>query len=465
MLEIVKSWIDQHSLLEEGDCVLAACSGGPDSIALVHILNRLQDEYGFLLSVAHVDHTMRGRESEEDAEFVAEFCLRLGLPFYQTKVPVEKFSIENRLSTMDAARILRFQFLRDTARALGGAKIATGHHRDDQSETVLINLFRGAGSLGLKGMRPQENGLVRPLLAVGRRDIEKYCARYGLQSRLDSSNLKTDYLRNQIRLELLPYLEREYNPNIRQSLWRISQIAADEYEYIHEQSEKAGAIHLQSGGSVLIDREKMKAAAPALRRGIIRLALEKCRDNLKGISFDHVEMLVSMAIDGRVGTIRPLPGGLTARVDYHTIEFSHRDVQTDSGIEPPGIEINLPGKTAVAKLGIQVHAELQAVVAAELSSMQAVFDWNALQPPIFIRTRAEGDRFQPIGMKGTKKIKDFFIDAKIPRENRDKTAIFSDMKGIIWIAGHRQSERGKISKHTNSFLRLSISKQEDTQHD
>lgn len=465
MLEIVKPWIEQHNLLEEGDCVLAACSGGPDSIALVHMLDRMQNEYGFLLSVAHVDHTLRGRESEEDAEFVAELCRRWGLPFYQTKVPVEQFSIEKRLSTMDAARILRFQFLRDTARALGGAKIATGHHRDDQSETVLINLFRGSGSSGLKGMRPKENGLVRPLLAVGRSDIEKYCTIHGLQSRLDSSNLKTDYLRNQIRMELIPYLEREYNPNIRQSLWRISQIAADEYEYIYEQSEKAGAIHSQHGGSLLIDREKLKAAAPALQRGIIRLALEKCRGNLKGISFDHVEMLVGMAIDGRIGSIRPLPGGLTARVDYHTIEFGHRDVQSASGIEPPGIEIKLPGQTCVEKLGIHVQAELQAVNEPGESAMQAVFDWDALHPPIFIRTRAEGDRFQPIGMKGTKKVKDFFIDAKVPQEKRDKTAIFSDMQGIIWIAGHRQSERGKISKHTNSFLRLSISKQEDTQHD
>lgn len=464
MLETVKTWIDQHSLLVDGNHVLAACSGGPDSIALVHVLYRLQDTYKFSLAVAHVDHTLRGRESEEDAEFVAECCSKWQLPLYQTKVPVEQFSIEQGLSTMEAARILRFQFLRETAHALGDAKIATGHHCDDQSETVLINLLRGAGSSGLKGMRAKENGLIRPLLAVSRRDIERYCVENDLGWRIDSSNLTTDYLRNQIRLELLPYLERDYNPNIRLALWRISQIAADEHDYIREQSEKAGALSEQEG-YLLLDRQKLNEAAPALRRGMIRLALEKSRGNLKGISFEHVEMLVRMAMDGRVGAVMPLPGGLAARVSYHVLEFGRMTEHTGAVIEPPGIAINLPGDTKVAALGIQVQAELQAATVAAQSPMQAVFDWDALEPPIFIRTRAEGDRFQPVGMKGTKKVKDFFIDEKVPREKRDKTAIFSDMKGIIWIAGHRQSERGKISGNTNSFLRLSICKREDMQHD
>lgn len=464
MLETVKIWINQHSLLEAGQPVLAACSGGPDSIALVHILHRLQDEYAFQLSVAHVDHTLRGRESEEDAEFVAECCRKWQLPLYRTMVPVEQFSIEHGLSTMEAARILRFRFLHETAGALGGAKIATGHHRDDQSETVMMNLLRGAGSSGLKGMRAKEHGLVRPLLAVSRADIENYCRENRLGWRLDSSNLKTDYLRNQVRLELLPYLEKDYNPNIRQALWRVSQIAADEHDYIREQSEQAGAISTREE-HCLVDRQKLKDAAPALRRGIIRLALEKSRGTLKGISFDHVEMLVTMAMDGRSGTVMPLPGGFTVRASYHVLEIGRKAEKTSVAIEPPGIKLNLPGNTAVAALGIQVQAEIHADRVPACTAMQAVFDSSALHPPIFIRTRAEGDRFQPMGMSGTKKLKDFFIDEKVPREKRDKIAIFSDMKGIIWIAGHRQSERGKISGNTNSFLRLSISKQEDTQHD
>ena len=462
MLEKIKNWVREHRLLIPGDRVLAACSGGPDSVALVHILIRLREEIPFLLSVAHVDHMLRGRESEEDAEFVAALCDEWQLPLYQTQVPVERFRQANRLSLEEAARILRFQFLREQALVLGCRSIATGHHADDQSETVLLNFLRGAGSQGLKGMRPRDGVIIRPLLCVNRPAIEAYCREQGLEARTDSSNMETDYLRNQIRLKLLPCLEKEYNANLRQTLWRMSQIAADEYEYIRFQSEQAGAVERQADRQIWLDRDVIRKAAPAIRRGIIRLAVEKCKGNLKGISFEHVEMLVQMAVEGRVGTIRPLPGRLEARVEYQSLWFGPARKEVLAGrIEPPGIELQVPGTTVVDALGMEIRAEY-VISGKPRTPWEAFFDGEDLQLPIFVRTRSDGDRFQPIGMSGTKKVKDFFVDAKIPREIRDKTAIIADQRGILWIVGHRQADRGKIKAHSSRFLRLSVVQGEQT---
>lgn len=221
MLNTVRKWIERHKLVGRGDVILAACSGGPDSVALVHLLAGLRQEYGFSLAAAHVNHLLRGAESDADAVFVADFCGRLGLPLYQGSVDVRAFMSETGRSLEDAARVLRYRFLRETARGLGGAKIATGHHRDDQAETVLLNLFRGAGGAGLAGIHPAANGVIRPLLSVSRAGIEAYCRDNKLGFRTDSTNLETDYQRNYLRRELMPVLARRFNANIAATLCQI----------------------------------------------------------------------------------------------------------------------------------------------------------------------------------------------------------------------------------------------------
>lgn len=459
MLDTVKAWIERHDLCGTGGYVLAACSGGPDSIALVHILNTVKAQYGFTLAVAHVDHMLRGRESEQDAEFVEGFCRQLALPLYQTQICVREFAGEEGLSTQEAARLLRFRFLRKTAQALGGARIATGHHRDDQAETVLINLLRGAGSSGLKGMRAQENGIIRPLLAVSRSEVAEYCRANCLEYRTDSSNLSTKYLRNRVRLELLPYLAEHYNPNVTEALWRVSQIAADEHAYIRRQAEHSGVIRCD-GDRFFLDKKRLSANPLAVQREIVRLVLEKIQGHLKGISFDHVEKIVGMAACGQVGSVMPLPGKITVRVGYQAIEFGQTALPSRRMIKPPGIELTIPGRTDIPELGIQVQADIVSTKPVH-GAAQAVFDWDALRPPVCVRTRTDGDRFQPLGMAGTKKIKDYFIDEKVPREERDQTAVFTDRQGIIWLGGYRQSELGKTCGNTMSFLRLNIVRQEE----
>lgn len=467
MLGKIKAWIDYHCLLPSGSTVLAACSGGPDSLALVHILCVLRSKYNIIVAVAHVDHMFRGEESVKDAEFVADFCKRMGLECYQTAIDVPAYIKQSGRSPEDAARLLRYEYLRQVAGQLGGAKIATGHHRDDQAETVLINLLRGAGGEGLSGIKPANNGIIRPLLAVSRQEIEDYCHKEQLTPRLDSTNLKTDYLRNRIRLNLLPELEAEYNPAVREALWRTAAIVGDEHDFVHATAlELWPQLITAKQDALSVDTRQMASLPIALQREILRLAIKKIRGHLTGITFYHVEKLIEMASMSTVGNIMELPGGLVVCKGYTSLELRRpAPIAPRVTIQPPGVELTVPGVTFVPELGCRVMACLLSERAKPIGRLTALFDWQALRPPLYVRTRLPGDRFVPLGMQGSKKIKDFFIDAKIAREERDRALIFYDRQGIVWIGGYRQAELAKVTGRTREFLQLTIEQTGGAQQD
>ncbi|MEN6413365.1 MAG: tRNA lysidine(34) synthetase TilS [Veillonellales bacterium] len=460
MLERVKEWIHCHGLINREEKVLAACSGGPDSLALVHILRRLRSEYNISLAVAHVNHMLRGTESDEDARFVAEYCQSAGLDCYQTAIPVARLAAASGRSVEDAGRIARYQFLRQVAADLGGAVIATGHHRDDQAETVLIHLLRGAGSAGIRGMLPKNNGIIRPLLPISRAEIAAYCREQGLEPRVDSSNEHTDYLRNRIRIQLLPELAEQYNPAVKESLCRTAAIVGDEHDYIRAQAEKVWPLLAsRQDGGWLIDGQQVNELHIALQREIFRLAIEKKQGCLTGISFYHVERLIEMVRHAFVGSRLELPGGLIARKDYSGLWLgTPLPPGPWAGIRPPGIPLVIPGYTDIPQIGCQVKAKICTEKAEEKGRQVAVFDWQALAPPLYVRTRLPGDRFSPLGLGGSKKVKDFLIDAKVPRKIRDRVPIICDGRGILWLGGYRQDERGKISDQTTDYLQLMINR-------
>lgn len=461
MLTAVRRFIDRHRLLAAGDRVLAACSGGPDSLALVHVLAALAGEYGYTLAVAHVNHGMRGAEAEADAAFVGEFCAVRGLPLFQTKVDMAGFAAANGLNKQEAGRLLRYRYLRQVARDLGGALVATGHHRGDQAETVLLNLLRGAGGAGLAGMKPAEGGVIRPLLAVGRAEIEAYCRQNGLEPRLDRSNLKTDYRRNFVRLELLPLLEREINPGVADTLCRLAEIVGDEHEAVAALARAAWPqVVSEAGDGLALDSRQLAGLSVAVRRELVRQAIEKKRGDLRGISFCHVERLLEKAVNGAAGSILELPGALVARKEYGRLVLTEAAPAAD-GIAPPGVAVAVPGTTPVPALGLVVKAELTDALPAAAGPDSAIFAWEELAPPLFVRTREKGDRFRPAGLAGGKKLKEFFIDAKVPRWRRDRVPVVTDSLGIIWLGGLRQGQRGRPDAATRIFLRLTIEERED----
>lgn len=457
MIKKVKAWIEKYNLIPSGSIVLAACSGGTDSMALVHILSELCKVYNFTLTVGHVDHMFRGKESADDAKFVADFCRELNVACYQTAVDVPRFIEESRLSAEEAARVIRYDYLRKVAKELGGALIATGHHRDDQAETVLMHLLRGSGGDGLSGMKARNRDVIRPLLAVSRSEIEEYSQQRNFSPRLDSSNLQTDYLRNDIRLTLLPLLRRRYNRSLTDAFCRTAEIIGDEHAFVRQSAESVWSEVVISEGQDewILDASIISCLHIAVQRELFRQIIEKKIGTLKGITFAHVEKLINLTLSGETGSVIELPGRCIIRKEYDRLFMGTKSSRKADKIEPPGIRVNVPGVTQLPN-GCFIEAALHSVKPQKKSAQTAIFDWGTLAQPIIVRNRAEGDRFSPLGMKGSKKVKEYFIDAKIPRKERDEALIFLDASQIIWLGGYRQAEHGKVTEVTREFLQLTI---------
>ena len=458
MRKKVTEWIKTQNLIVPGDLVLAACSGGPDSVALVHLLADLRSLLSFTLAVVHVNHLLRGADSFADAEFVANFCKYMGLDCYQTEIDVRSFAKQDGHSLEETARILRYQYLQSLADRLGATKIATGHHRDDQAETVLLNLLRGAGSGGLRGMLPGiERRIIRPFLAVDRRSIADYCQEYGLAYRLDSTNLSTDYLRNKIRLELLPMLAREYNPAISDTLCRTAAIMAEQNDFFQQAAQRLLAeTTAMEDGNAIIRLNGIKNLHIALQREFFRTVIKKKQGHLKGISFYHVEKLIEMVNCCQVGKMLRLPGGLLAKRGYQTIDISMEQFVTQSADRTLIFGLTVPGKTEIKEMGIIVLTETVTEWNKISNKNVAVFDQSKLFLPLFVRARLPGDRFWPLGSTGGKKLKSFLIDHKIPADIRDSIPLICDQQGILWVGGYRQAERGKVLPSTRQYLQVTI---------
>lgn len=458
MLEKIKKYCERHQLLETGDMVLIACSGGSDSLALAEVLLALREHFGLILAVGHVNHMFRGVESDGDACFVATFCAERGLPYYETKVDVPAYCETHRLSKEEGARVVRYAFLRETAKMLGGAKIATGHHRDDQAETVLMHLIRGAGSGGIGGIPARNQEIIRPLLAVSREEIERYCEDKRLMPRTDSTNFETDYVRNRIRLNLLPEMAAHYNPVIKDALCRTAELVSTEHAFVRENAANIwNAVIVAAEKKIIFRRDELSGLHPALKRELARMAIESLQGNLKGIGFDHVESLLRFCDSGKVGALLELPGNLILRCGYRTAELFFREALIHgTRVGETETLLYLPGLTKVPQCGISIKAALLERYERPMNKWTTIFDPARLLLPLYVRQRRDGDRFQPDGMHGTKKLKDFLIDMKVERGKRDTIPLVCDQAGILWVGGYRRSRRGAVTEGSTKFLQLAI---------
>ena len=456
-------FITQHQMIQPKETVLVGVSGGADSLALLYALHTLRHQLDCQLHVAHLDHGFR-EDSVSDAVYVAEQADQLGIPISSIRIDVPQLMRDQKLSAEVAARRARYQFYECVSKRIGATKIALGHQRADQAETVLMNLLRGAGVSGLKGILPVRGGkFIRPLLAFSREEIEDFVAQLGLQPRCDATNYQLNYLRNRVRLELIPALERAYNTNIQNALSQTAELLQAESDYLDALAHdafQACRIESYTPDTVVLDRCLFQEYHLALRRRILRLAVAEVLGEVRDLYFNHFESMLNL-IDGETpNSALDLPNGGTFRRAYDRILIQK---STDSHA-PFEYEVVVPGHTALPLLDAEMIATVveQPMNCAGANKFpdgkfQAVFDLDRLQLPLTLRQRRDGDRFHPFGMQGTKKLKNLLIDAKIPRQERERVPVLVNGEEIIWVVGYRTSESFKIQAETKRWLYLNYS--------
>lgn len=464
LVETVRQTIDSEGLIRAGDRVVAAVSGGPDSVALLHVLHALSGPIGFRLSVAHLDHRFRGEESAREAEAVRRLARRWGLACDAAALDVPAYMKQSGLGPQEAAREVRYDFLVRTARARGANRIALGHHADDQAETLLMRLVRGTGPGGLSGMplfRELSDGLalVRPLLRIYKKELVAYCEEHGLPYVVDRSNLEPKYFRNRLRLELMPLLER-YNPRIVPSLTRLAELLAEEDRYLDEQTERLLRLYVQQTEEGCAFRRADFAAQPvALQRRWIKLILSYLSTKGDTGDFQAVEAARSAALSAAPSHMSlDLGGGVTLVRDYGQVRILRRPPAAAAPFEcvlqRGGGRIELPEAGGAVLEWRETAAEAGTGESVSADGNEAWFDADGLVWPLRVRSRRPGDRILLAG-SGRKKVKDLLIDLKIPRADRDRLPLVVDADGhVLWIPGVRRSGVARISEDTRRILHM-----------
>ncbi len=456
--ERVDATLREHDMLSTGERVLVAVSGGVDSMTLLHLLRDLADDWELALGVAHLDHRMRP-DSSDDARFVAHHARSLGLPVFQEAVDVPAHIERAGCSPEAGAREVRYRFLRDAALDLAASAVALGHTLDDRVETFFLNLLRGAGLDGLAGMPAVRTECdlryVRPLMDVTRADVEAYAKTYAVPYREDPSNREPRYERNRVRHELMPLLET-FNPSVRDAVGRAADALDDLASHLNAEADEL----LERA---LIESDEMGAAGDAsvlgrahraLLRQALRRAIVHVNADLNGITSEHLEALSDLVHAGRSGRSVALPHSLTGRYQADQL-IIERGTDASSDVDPVAVSLNPDGPTDVPQLGWRlVVDEMRGSHPHPSGRLEARLDAATMVGQLSVRNRRPGDRIQPLGLGGTKKLQDILVDAKIPRRQRNNVPLVCDDRGILWVTGLCLDERARVTPDTQTTLRL-----------
>lgn len=457
---VVEETIKKYNMLKYGDCVVVGLSGGPDSMCLLHILMELRKTWGLKIFAAHLNHQFRGKEADEDALYVKKKCEEWGIDVFVQVFNVPAFAKERGLSSEEAGREIRYKLFYEVAEKVRANKIAIAHNMNDNAETVLMNLFRGSGIEGLKGIEAKRGQIIRPLINVRRNEIEAYCREKDLNPRIDKTNLQPIYGRNKIRLELIPYIEKNFNSNIMSTLQRLSDIVTIENDFLNEEAEKELLkIAIIGENSIEYNINKMHDIHPALLRRVIRIGIEKLTGSLKGIEYRNIESVVDL-LTKSTGATAILPQNIKAYISYNKLILS---INTKPENYKYYLELE-NDKDNIAQY-FDFTIRLTTVEASKITDIKkdkykVYIDKDKVKQKLVLRNRFDGDVFSPIGLKGSKKLKEYFIDEKIPKEERDKILLIADGKEIVWVLGRRLSEKYKITKDTKEAIIINVIKGE-----
>jgi tRNA(Ile)-lysidine synthase len=446
--------IRKHGLCPQGGRVLVALSGGPDSVALLHILRALETRGELTVTgAAHFNHQLRGADADADEQFCRELTDAIGLAFEAGRADVAAIASQTGRSIEDAARTARYAFLQAAADRCGADAIAVGHSLDDQAETFLLRLIRGAGARGLAGIRPRAGMVVRPLIEVSRAELRQYAAEHRLRFREDASNGDVRIARNRVRLELMPQL-LQYSPGIVATLAREADVARLDEEYLEAQAIEAAAsvvLHQEDGSSV--DAGALASLPPALAARVARIALTAAAPN-RFVGFQHIESLLELARAADGATVA-LPGGLALK-RHGRIGLAGRPETPFSNL--CRFPLSIPGEVALS--GWAVSAErLDAPAQLPPDCGRGGLAMIAADPvrgPLAVRTRRRGDRFRPFGMGGRgRKLQDFLVDRKVARTDRDRLPLVVDGDDrIVWVVGQSVAEDFRVTAPQQGVILL-----------
>ena len=471
ILHTVRETISAHRMFNRGDAVLVAVSGGPDSIALVHIIFTLAVEFSLRPAIAHLNHCLRGSDSDRDAEFVADTARQLGAPIYSDRKDVLGFQQSHRLSLEEAARMVRYDFYNAVAAEYGFNKIALGHHSDDNAELVLINLLRGSGPLGLSGIAPVRDGkIVRPLIHLRRSGILDYLAAKKLPYVTDTSNTDPAFIRNKIRHHLIPALQTAYNPKIIESLNRLGEIVRVEDQWFDQALEPVfeQCVLSKTDGKISLNLPAFNELPKAVKRRVVRKAILGVKKDLRRITLLHVDTILHLVEKDRDTGRLNLPDGIL--VSRNNVELAivkiNKDISSNNHkiIQKcaPDYQYVIPAAGSLFIREADVSITLREIDVAELPDFKeigaciAFFDLDRLRYPLLVRNLRPGDRFSPLGLSGTQKVKKYFSNHKVPLGQRNKCPLLLSSGNIIWIAGHCIDNTVKVSALTRRVLKAEL---------
>jgi tRNA(Ile)-lysidine synthase len=459
--QLIKA-LRKSQLIVEGDRVLVAVSGGPDSVALLHILCELREEFALHLEVAHLEHGIRGQEAKDDARFVQEVARRLKLPVHIREVGIPLLRSQAGKGNMEAlARQERYRFFSEVMRQRNLNKVAIAHNQDDQAETVLMWLLRGAGMKGLGGMAPLKainvkDGdssnrvvIIRPLLGVAKGDLLDFLEGQGLEYRRDRTNEDRAYLRNWLRMELIPRLKVRIDPRLSVRLAQSAEVLRDEDRLLDSLAQNELKSLANNDG---LSRERFLRQPKAMQRRVLRLWIEQARGHVRGLDFDHGEALLRLISNGPAQGRLSIPGGWELIKEYDTLRLSK------AARRPTPVcysyRLAIGDEMDIPEAGVRIESQVLSSPMPHLAKdpWEAFFDLGALGGPLTLRNFRRGDRFQPFGMAGHKKVKELFIEKKVPRAARAALPLLVMCSEVLWIPGYGRSEIGRIVPGTQEIL-------------
>ncbi|WP_251860668.1 tRNA lysidine(34) synthetase TilS [Clostridium sp. Marseille-Q2269] len=456
MKDIILNTIKKYNMIEVNDKIIVGVSGGPDSICLLHILCLLKDELKIKdIYVAHINHGVRGIESDADEKYVENFCYTNNIRFFSKTIDMNKIAKEKGISSESAGREARYDFFNYLKKELGAQKIATAHNANDQAETVLMRLMRGTGLQGLVGINPIRDGIyIRPLINVLRRDIEDYCKKNKLNPRIDKTNLQSIYTRNKIRLELIPYIKDNFNEDIVSTLCRFSNIVCKDNSYLEDIAKDKFKIYCTKKEQKIIIDKRIFLEHESISTRILREAVFYINSNLYNIEMKHIYDILQLS-SNTTGKFVNLPNNIKAENIYGDVHlYKEKEYKNQTN----NIQYRLIiGDNKVEDLNINLKICSVKDYNGNNNKYVQCFDYDKISTDeIYLRNRKNGDKFTPLGMKGSKKLKDFFIDIKIPREERDRAKLICFGKEIAWIIGCRISNNFKVDENTKNILEIIV---------